>query len=561
MSTIVFQAVGGLKPRRTAFNLSYDKTFTCELGKLIPVMCDEVVPGDFFNISNAFHVRFMPIVAPLMHSMSVYVHYYFVPYRLLWGGIVPKTGKEYNGVPVETGSWEQFITGGVDGRTGFPTNDPAMPPPVWVPTTVDVTQPHGLWDYLGFPMGQGITHINNAPLDFPRRAYNFIYNEYYRDQSLTNAVPWTNSTILNRAWRKDYFTSALPFLQRGVAPAMPFTLQSGGTPDDTVLVRTVLGATGVIADTALQIDPNGQAVNTAGNQVGKTLRHPSGNQLTNNAQLAIKTTDFRTSSFDVSDLRLAFQIQKWLERNARAGARYVEFLRAHFGVFPRDDRLQRPEYIGGTYEPVQIGEVPQTSTSQTGGLLDDIQGKQGNIASTAQANSQQHATKYHVKEFGLIMGIMSIMPKATYYQGINRQWLRRTKYDYFFPEFANLSEQEIFRGEIYMTSDGVLPRQVFGFQGRYDEMRYKPSMVAGLLRPNMGDLYFSAMSLVRDLSEEGLSPEQSTFELSGSFITCNPSKRYLAVPSEPTCVCTFANVIKAYRPMPFLAEPGLIDHH
>lgn len=554
----LFQKVGGLRPRRTAFNLSYDKTFTGDLGLLYPVMCDEVVPGDFFKISNAFHLRFMPIVAPLMHSVSVYVHYFFVPYRLLWGGIKPKGtpgSKDYNGVPVETGSWEDFITGGVDGRTGFPSDDPPMPIPRWHPPSGGY-QIDSLWDYLGFPIYVR-TPYEMSPIDFPRRAYNFIFNEMYRDQTLLTSIEWTNTVILQRAWKKDYFTASLPFLQRGVSPALPVNISFAPSPADRNFSRiqtynlsnpSILSYSVAVGNNPASNQGNIDTLASTGNLLGINL-----NDIQSRSQ---------TTTFDIADVRLAFQIQKWLERNARAGARYIEFLHAHFGVSPRDDRLQRPEYIGGTYEHVSVGEVPQTSTSQSDApFLSEIQSKQGNIASTAQGNSQGHAGNYHVREYGLIMGIMSVMPKAVYYQGINRQWLRSTKYDFFFPEFANLSEQEVYHQELYAVSSLSAARGVFGFIPRYDEMRYKPSYICGKIRPDSGDLYFSAFTMARDLNAEGDDPQIPGYQISGNFITCNPTKRYLAVPSEPTFACTFANIIKAYRPMPFLAEPGLVDHH
>lgn len=249
------------------------------------------------------------------------------------------------------------------------------------------------------------------------------------------------------------------------------------------------------------------------------------------------------STFDIADLRLAFQIQKWMERNARAGARYTEFLQVHFGQSPRDDRLQRPEYIGGTKAPVIISEVLQTSSS-------DATSAQGNLAGHGIAISDQHAGKYHVQEFGLILGIMSVMPRTAYQQGINRQWLRRTKFDFFFPEFSNLSEQAIENAEICATSVSAHNTGIFGYQGRYDEMRVKSSMVCGQMRDT-----FDYWHLGRQF--DIASPPT----LNADFVKCVPDKRIYAVESEPGLIVSFGNVVRAYRPLPLIAEPGLIDHN
>ena len=190
----IFQRVGAVKPRKSAFNLSYEKKFTCDFGQLIPVMCDEVVPGDFFKIGNQMVIRFQPLVAPILHEINVYVHYFFVPYRILWD------------------DWEDFITGGI-------TGDLTPTIPTWSPTPVTGNALNSLWDYLGFPVG--IIPAGALPLDFPRRAYNMVWNEYYRDETLQTEVALTNEAILLRNWAKDYFTSSLISQQRGISPALP----------------------------------------------------------------------------------------------------------------------------------------------------------------------------------------------------------------------------------------------------------------------------------------------------------------------------------------------------
>lgn len=498
----IFNRVGSLQPRRSMFDLSYEKKFTCDMGQLIPVMCDEVVPGDFVKIGNQAIIRMQPLVAPVLHEINMYVHYFFVPNRILWDG------------------WEDFISGGVDG-------DDASVLPTWEPTD---TSEGSLWDYFGLPIS---TDPNGAyPVDFIRRAYSRIYNEYYRDQTLQNEVDEDNESILLRNWEKDYFTSSLPWQQRGTAPALPIA----GTTNAVWQASTFPSVAGSMN---VQVDH----VN-----VNQPYLLPGGNFPVGSANILgafnANTVDLSTATtFDIADLRLAFQIQKWMERNARTGSRYTEFLHAHFGVSPRDERLQRPEYIGGSKSPVIISEVLQTSST-------DATTPQGNLAGHGITVSNAYAGKYNVKEFGFIIGIMSIMPRTAYQQGINRQFIKRTKYDYYFPEFCNLSEQAIEKAEICATDSAAHNTAIFGYQGRYDELRIKQNLVCSQMRTS-----YNYWHLGREF--DPLNPPA----LNSDFITCVPRKDVFAVPTEPGLIVSFGNVIKAFRPLPLSAEPGLIDHN
>ena len=318
--------------------------------------------------------------------------------------------------------------------------------------------------------------------------------EYYRDENLVAEVALTSEVILKRAWEKDYFTSSLPSQQKGTAPALPI---SGMT-------SAVWAASKFVSDAGPY--PSVQAKTTADARL-----------FVNGATAAVNVKDVfnantvdlsSATTFNVSDLRLAFQIQKWMERNNRAGSRYTEFLKAHFGVAPRDDRLQRPEYVGGSKSAVIVSEVLQTSKSESGA-------PQGNLAGHGLVADSTYVGSYHAKEYGLMMGIMSIMPRSAYSQGIDRQWLRRTKYDFYSPEFANLSEQATERAEIYATAVGSENRTIFGYQGRYDEMRVKRNMVVGKMRST-----FNYWHLGREFGSAPL--------LNQSFIECVPSKPCLA---------------------------------
>ena len=490
----VFNRTGAIVPKRSMFDLSYRKTLTCDMGQLIPIVCDEMVPGDLFEMGNEIVVRYQPLVAPILHEVNVYTHYYFVPYRLLWS------------------QWEEFITGGADGQSSAVL-------PRWSPTN---NAEGSLWDYLGLPTG--VVPTDALPVDFIRRAYNFIYNHYYRDENLQTAVAETNEAILYRAWEKDYFTSALPWQQRGIAPALPI---SGIT---TAIWPDAVGT----GDTVL----TNPTVNLSENRLDFHMDTPTLRwyQLLNHnvVNLASATT------FNVSDLRLAFQIQKWMERNARAGVRYTEFLRSHYGVAPRDERLDRPEYIGGSKAPVIVSEVLQTSSTSTT--------PQGNMAGHGLSADKAYIAKYHAQEFGVVVGLMSIMPRSAYQQGIDRQWLRRSRYDFYSPEFANLSEQGIERAEIYATTSANENRTIFGFQGRYDEMRFKRSMVCGKMRST-----YDYWHLGRKFASSPL--------LNEDFIKCVPSKRIFASQSEPGIIANVGNMIRALRPMPIMSSPGMIDHN
>lgn len=509
-SNSIYEKVGGVSPSRSLFDLSYRKKFTADMGQLIPIMCDEMVPGDKFDVSAEVVIRFAPLVAPIMHEVNCFVHYFFVPYRLLWS------------------SWEDFITGGVDG-----TLTPTLP--TWSPTIPAGCAEGSLWDYLGLPTALA-GYVGAEPLDFIRSSYNLIYNEYYRDQQLTTAVALTNETILNRAWEKDYFTSALPWQQRGTAPALPIAITGSSS---AVWTAATFPLTAAATRSNLSVNNATSPDNTIRGDVGFSAAGQANAINAFNAN-TVAGSNFTAASFDISTLRLAFQVQKWLERNARSGARYTEFLKAHFNVAPSDSRLQRPEYCGGTKSPVIISEVLNTA-GVTGSA------PQGTMAGHGITADRQFAGSYKAEEFGLMMGIMSVMPRTAYQQGINRQWLRRTKYDWYFPEFANLSEQPVTRAEIYTEATAPLNATLFGYQGRYNEMRSKQDMVCSAMRSSLAYWHMGRVF--------GAAPV-----LNSAFVVSNPKKTIFAVPSAPGLICQVGNVIRAARPMPYEANPGLVDH-
>lgn len=554
MGGIAFQNVGGLKPGRTRFDWHFERKFDCSFGQLIPIFAKQCIPGDYFNIKIETLVRCTPLRVPVMHEVTVDTHFFFVPTRILddhnsnAGCGNPKSDPlMLNGAapPANRFHWELFNTGGHDGMD-------VQTPPRWIPSAASFTRPidniilkvpapykYSLWDYLGYPVLPDNTpyQSNLFPLDFKRRAYNCIWNEYYRDETLQDPISWENEFILLRSWRKDYFTSSLPFQQRGVAPSFPIsgTLNLSfpnlvgyigsptNAPNSTVRFNDIQNSNYFDVSGFVQ-----NANNTSGNVIKNYLEK-------GNVNLSDAVT------FDVSDLRLAVQLQKWLERNARAGARYIENLYAHWGVSPNDQRLQRPHYIGGTKTPLIISEVIQSSQTDTT--------PQGNMAGHGITSSGGNVGTFNVEEYGYIIGLMSVMPRPQYQQGFDREDLYETRHDWPWPEFVNLSEQDILQGELYLANNST-DSQLFGYQGRYDELRTMNSTATGGFRDTLSHWHLGRIF-------------DSTPYLNSNFIECNPLylKRIFSVQNEPGLLCDVVFNLTGVRPIPEIAEPGLLDHH
>lgn len=581
---------GALRPRRTAFDLSYEKKFNCDFGVLIPIMCDECVPGDHWSIGNQIVIRTQPLFSPILHEVYVSTHYFFVPYRLLWQ------------------NWEKFITGG-------PKGDYVTPIPAWPFQDAGSGHTYGstkftLWDYFGFPLGPPLTTSSNGehwqpdyvfPASvtnvnaFPLGAYNLVWEEYFRDENFQLKVGYTDldentadgnplpadrllknyinpsytyshnrdTSVISpelegypayRNFKKDYFTSALPFQQRGPAIAFPIT---GILPVQydyaTPWGNALFGNIGTLNSSTLAFTPS--TINATNNPGFLSITNPGG-PISNGLAVSPANVDLNDSiSFDVADLRRITQLQKWMERNARAGVRYTEFLRAHFGVTPSDERLQRPEYIGGTKSYIITSEVLQTSSTQ-GTASTGEQTPQGNMAGHGIMAAGGFVGRYFVQEYGLILGLMSIMPKPSYEDGINRQWLRRINTDYYFPEFVNLSEQAIYNAEIYAQGFRDSDFAPWGFQPQYDEMRIKNDMVCGDFRVNSYE-NLSHWHLGRAFS----SLPFLNFGFNQADPLANSWERVFPIQSRMPFFVAVGNSIKAVRPLPYIGEPGLVDHH
>ena len=550
----VFSSVLGNKVGRSVFDLSHVKRFTCDMGQLIPVYFDECVPGDTRKIGMQCVTRFQPLVAPILDSVDLTVHYFFVPTRLLMN-------KEED--------WNTFLTGGVDGK------DESVSLPLWTlgysdgggnktlnPFSNDICfGKYSLWDYFGLPCPSNDygdyenIRVQNHVLGFAQRAYNLVWNEFYRDENLCSEVSPINGTILYRAWKKDYFTSALPWQQRGVAPALPLSGTVPVTFHNGFVLDSIQAGTGsntvtniVAGNPASNYQPMGFSAlnNTPVFTVGNRISMLKGN-LVNSATADLSDA----ATFDVATLRQCVQIQRWLELNARGGVRYTEFLRSHFGIAPKDEVLGRPQYIGGTKSSIVISEVLQTSRT-----VDSTQTEKGSplgrLAGHGLGATSDYICTYTAKEFGYIIGIASWMPKPSYQQGVNRIFSRKTKFDFYFPEFAHLSEQAVTNGEIFATGTSK-DSEIFGYQGAYNEMRYTPSVNCADMRDT-----FSYWHLGRIFD--------TAPKLNAGFLTTNSAfdggirKDIFASKNEPGLIVQFANLVKAIRPLPVYGTPGFVDH-
>jgi hypothetical protein len=554
----IFNRTGSLNPARSVFDLSHERKFDGDFGLLYPVFVEDCMPGDCFHIANEVVIRFhQPLFAPLLHECSVYVYYFFVPYRILWHDDYWFVGHEAK--IQNPGSFERYIMGNEDGTeiTGTPNDQGGQA------STHAEKDLGGIYDFLYGVTRFGPLTGSDMLSGFPYYAYRRIWNEFFRDENLQDEVTDFASLpsylhvngILRRNWEKDYFTSALPNLQRGIMPALPTssvvaqTVFDGALPFDFSVPGSSVYTNQLGSRIALSLNAvagSSVSVTTSGPITGVPSTNPVNASLDATFKQWLNQNHIDVAGlFNIADLRLAFQLQKWLERNARGGVRYTEFLKSHFNVAPRDDRLDRPEYIGGTKAPVVFSEVLKTSEDGTD--------PQGHLAGHGLAASRDYVCKYHVQEFGCIIGLLSVMPRTAYFQGVDRQWKRRSRYEWPFPEFMHLSEQAVYEEEIMLheTSAGTND-DIFGYQGRYDEYRQRRSTIHGNLKDTL-----KFWHLARNFS----TAVASRPVLNGQFIsTADARKDIYPVPSQPGFIVNVGNVVKAVRPMPWIGEPGLIDH-
>jgi len=526
-------------PRSTFQRQSTHKT-TFDSGYLVPVFCDEVLPGDTFRLRMTAFCRLSTPLFPVMDNLHLDSFFFFVPCRLVWDNFQKFMGQQNN--PGDSISY--VIPQQVTPAGGYAINS--------------------LQDYFGLPtVGQvagGNTVSHNA---LPLRAYNLIWNEWFRDENLQNSVTVdkgdgpdtvTNYTLLRRGKRHDYFTSALPWPQKGTSVSLPLGTTAPVFGNGKALGLTVDGTNGYgagyIAGNSIGVYASNlnAAVGTA-NAGGQPAAAKAIGVVTSGASGLFADLSAATAA-TINQLRQSFQIQKLLERDARGGTRYTEIIRAHFGVVSPDARLQRPEYLGGGTSPITINPIAQTSGTSASGTTTPL----GTLAAMGTALAGGHGFTQSFTEHGYVIGLVNVRADLTYQQGLRKMWSRSTRYDFYFPAFAMLGEQSILNKEIYCDGSAN-DANVFGYQERWAEYRYFPSMVTGLFRSTAAGT-IDAWHLAQKFS--------SLPTLNTSFIQETPPLSRIvadgaAANGQQLLFDSFFD-IKTVRPLPMYSVPGLIDH-
>ena len=515
---------------RSSFNRSHGYKSAFDAGYLVPIFVDEALPGDTFNLRASLFGRLATPIKPVMDNLFLETFFFFVPNRLVWD------------------DWQKF--NGEQENPGDST-DYTIP----IRNTTNALEIGTIYDYMGLPV-QADSCQHNA---LPFRCYNLIWNEWFRDQNLQDSVEvnkasgsdnGVNYELLRRGKRHDYFTSCLPWPQKGEQVIVPL----GDEAD--VLTDAVDRLTGSAAP--LRIGSAASGVPSVGGVLG--IGPDDGDVQTGDEgqqTLADKIYPLNlyadlssATGVSINDLRQSFQIQKLLERDARGGTRYTEIVRSHFGVVSPDSRLQRPEFLGGGRSMIAVSPVQQTQATDSSGEP-SADTPQGNLAAYGTVSGANHGFTKSFTEHGYVIGLVNVRADLTYQQGLNRMWSRVGRYDFYWPALAHIGEQAVLSKEIYMDGSSG-DDDVFGYQERYAEYRYKPSQITGLFRSS------AAESLdVWHLSQDF----ETRPTLSDEFIQDDPPiDRISAVPSEPHMLLDVYFNYRCARPMPLYGVPGLIDH-
>lgn len=540
---------------RSKFDRSFSLKTSFNVGDIVPFYVDEVLPGDTFNVKTSKVVRMQTLITPIMDNIYLDTYYFFVPNRLVW-----EHWKQFNGENTES-AW-------------LPSTEYSIP---------QLTAPAGGWsvgtiaDYMGIPTG--VANLSVSALPF--RAYALICNEWFRDENLCDplVVPTGDATVAGSntvasvedyakgatpykaAKYHDYFTSCLPAPQKGPDVMIGLSGEANVFGNGYTLGWTNGSLTGGSRSGSSLGDQNtkvgtllsGSSTSGATNEMpggdGKLWGIVQKSQVENPAYSGLIADLSTATSATINQLRLAFQIQKLYEKDARGGTRYTEILKTHFGVTSPDSRLQRPEYLGGNRVPININQVVQNSATVEG------ETPLGNVAGYSVTSDTHFDFRQSFTEHGFVIGVMVARYDHTYQQGIERFWSRKTRFDYYWPVLANIGEQAVLNKEIYAQGT-VEDDEVFGYQEAWGDYRYKPNRVTGEMRSqyaqsldvwHLGDDYTKLPSL----SAEWIEEDKTNVDRVLAVTSTNANQLFadLYINNQTT------------RPMPMYSIPGLVDHH